>query len=282
MLLALSALAVALAVSLAAPGVVASVQYWARLLGAANDSTRERELPESFLFVDPRHYAVATLVLVLLVATVAYALSGSGIPASLAGAGALLLPTAVARWLRRRRRRQLLYQLPDAIDLLAASLRSGLGLTAAFAHLAQHQTGPLHQELGLLVRKQRLGATLEAALEDLHRRLGGAEVGLLITAVSVAGRLGGNLSDVLQRLSHTLREKQAIEGKIAALTAQGRMQARIVGALPLLLLVVMTRMEPQAMHLLYTTRAGWATLLVLAVLEVSGALLLRRLVRIDV
>ncbi len=84
------------------------------------------------------------------------------------------------------------------------------------------------------------------------------------------------------RLSQTLREKQVIEGKIAALTAQGRLQARIVGLLPLALLVVMTRMEPQAMRLMYTTPQGWAALLVLAVLEISGTLLLRRLVRIEV
>ena len=79
-----------------------------------------------------------------------------------------------------------------------------------------------------------------------------------------------------------MREKQVIEGKIAALTAQGRLQARIVGLLPLVLLVVMTRMEPQAMRLMYTTAPGWAALLVLAVLEITGALLLRRLMRIDV
>ena len=133
-----------------------------------------------------------------------------------------------------------------------------------------------------MVRKQRLGSTLEEALEDMHRSIGGAEVALFVTAVVVVRQLGGNLSEILARLGQTLREKQAMERKIIALTAQGRLQARIVGLLPVVLLVVMTRMEPHAMRLMYTTPQGWVTLVVLAVLELVGALLLRRLVRIDV
>ncbi|MBS0388782.1 MAG: type II secretion system F family protein [Proteobacteria bacterium] len=219
---------------------------------------------------------------VIAVAAIVAGVTRNGLLGSVAGALALLLPAAAARRWRSRRRRLLLRQLPDCLELLAASLRSGLALLPAIQHLAQHQPAPIGQELTLVVRRYRMGTTLDDALEDFQRRIGGTESALFMTAVSVARQLGGNLSDVLARLSQTLREKQAIEGKIAALTAQGRLQARIVGLLPLALLVVMTRMEPRAMRLMYTTPQGWATLLVLAVLEISGLLLLRRLVRIDV
>ena len=114
------------------------------------------------------------------------------------------------------------------------------------------------------------------------KSIGGAEVALFVTAVTVVRQLGGNLSEILTRLGQTLREKQVIEDKISSLTAQGRLQARIVGLLPIALLVVMLRLEPQAMRLLYTTIQGWATLLVLVVLELVGILVLRRVVRVDV
>jgi tight adherence protein B len=112
--------------------------------------------------------------------------------------------------------------------------------------------------------------------------VGGREVALFAAAVAVARELGGNLSDVLARLAATLREQQAIERKIIALTAQGKLQARIVGALPLVLLLVMNRMEPRPMHMLYTTPQGWAALALLALLETSGLWLLNRQARIDV
>jgi tight adherence protein B len=282
MYLALSALAAAIAVCLAAPGVAATVRAWAVRLQDSRRNTIEQELPEAFLFVDTRRYARLLTGLVVAMCAIVTLASHSGLLGSLAGALALLAPAAAARWVRLRRRRALLRQLPDCLDLMAASLRSGLALLPAILHLARNQPPPIGQELALVIRRHRLGATLDDALEDLQRRIGGTEAALFVTAVGVARMLGGSLSEVLARLSQTLRERQAIESKIAALTAQGRLQARIVGLLPLALLVVMTRMEPQAMHLMYTTPQGWAALLVLAVLELSGMLLLRRLVRIEV
>lgn len=282
MQLGLIALVGTLAVCLFAPSCAAAMRAWAQGIAASRRATLERELPDAFLFVDARRFERLLIAAVVAVAVAAAATTRSGVLGSLAGALTLLLPATIARCLRRRRRRRLLYQLPDTLDLLAASLRSGLGLLPALQHLAQHQPAPIAQELSLVIRKHRLGGSLDEAMEDLHRRIGGNEAALFVTAMIVARQLGGNLSDVLVRLSQTLREKQAIEGKIAALTAQGRLQARIVGLLPLVLLAVMLRMEPSAMRLLYTTPQGWAALLVLAVLETSGALWLRRLVRIDV
>ena len=116
----------------------------------------------------------------------------------------------------------------------------------------------------------------------MHQRLGGAELALFAAAVSVVRSVGGNLSEVLARLAHTLRERQAIERKIIALTAQARLQARIAGLLPLGLLLVMWRLAPRAMHLMFSTRQGWAALLALTVLEAAGAFWLLRQARIDV
>ncbi len=282
MYLALSAFTLAAAVCLATPGLLAALRRWALLLRESRRTTVEEELPDAFLFVDSRRYALLLAASVIAVSTAVTVATRNGVVGSAAGALALLLPAAATRRWRQRRRRLLLRQLPDCLELMAASLRSGLALLPAIQHLAHHQPAPIGQELSLVVRKHRMGAKLDEALEDFQQRIGGPEVALFITAVSVTRQLGGNLSEVLSRLSQTLREKHAIEGKIAALTAQGRLQARIVGLLPLALLLVMTRMEPQAMKLMYTTRQGWAALLVLAVLEFSGMLLLRRLVRIDV
>ena len=229
MYLALSAALAALAAALVVPGVACALRAWARRLSQSRRATLERRLPEAFLFVDSRWYAVLLVSMVVTVAALVTVIAHSGLLGSLAGAATLLVPVAASRWLRRRRRRRLLYQLPDCLDLLASSLRSGLGLMPAMQYLAEHQRPPIAQELGLVIRKHRLGGSLEDSLEEMQRSIGGAEIALFVTAVVVVRQLGGNLSEILARLSQTLREKQTIEGKISALTAQGKMQARIVG-----------------------------------------------------
>jgi tight adherence protein B len=276
------ALGAALASVLSLPLLGAALGHWARGLHRSREHTRERELSESFVFVESAHFARVVAAVVLLSAGGAWLLSGSGLLAAAAGCLALLLPAWWARVVRRRRRLRVLAQLPDAIDLMAASLRSGLGLVAAIEQLAVHQPAPLGQEIALVVRRQRLGDPLETALEDWRGRIGGPEVAQFVAAVSVARDLGGGLSEVLARVASTLRERQVIERKIDALTAQGKLQARIVGAMPLLLLLAMVRLQPGPMHLMFTTPPGWAALALIAVLELGGAWLLARQVRIDV
>jgi tight adherence protein B len=262
--------------------VLALLRGWARRLEHSREQTLEREFSDAFVFIESRSFAGLMLAAVLASVVLGALATGSGLLASGCGVVALALPAVVARMWRKRRREQLLLQLPDALDLLAASLRSGLSLVPGIEHLATHQPRPLGQEFALVMRRHRVGRPLDEALEGLRERIGGREVALFATAVGVSRELGGNLSDVLARLASTLREQQAIERKIVALTAQGKLQARIVGALPLVLLVVMNRMEPGPMHMLYTTPQGWVALALLVMLEVGGLWLLNRQARIDV
>jgi tight adherence protein B len=262
--------------------LLALLRRWAQGIERSREQTLEQEFSDAFVFIESRAFAALMLGAVAAAVVLGALATGSGLVACACGLVALGLPAVLARAWRKRRRQRLLAQLPDALDLVAASLRSGLSLVPAIEHLATHQPRPLGQEFALVMRRQRLGRPLDEALEGLRDRIGGREVALFATAVGVSRELGGNLSEVLARLAATLREQQAIERKILALTAQGKLQARIVGALPLVLLVVMNRMEPGPMHLLYTTPPGWAALALLVMLEVGGMWLLNRQARIDV
>jgi tight adherence protein B len=105
---------------------------------------------------------------------------------------------------------------------------------------------------------------------------------LFVTCVRVARDLGGNLAEAVERLAASLRRKLVMEDRIDALTAQGRLQGWIVGLLPVFLAGVLAWLEPDAMRRLYTTPIGWSVLAVLAVLLGAGALLIRKIVRIDI
>ena len=259
-----------------------SAGQFARWLGARHEHTAEQELADLFIFISPRNLSVLSVLVaasgVLLVLT-------AGAPPLLAvpvGLVALLSPRWSIGLLRQRRTRRVLQQLPDALSLLAGLLRSGHGLTSGLALLAQRQTAPLGQELQLLLRKHRLGLTLDAAIAQLHQRIPEPDVALLVMAIRCSRELGGNLAESLQRLADGLRSRLVLQAKIHALTAQGRLQGVIVGLLPVGLMAVLTWLDPAPMRLLWVTPAGWAALALIVVLESVGYYFIRRIVGIDV
>ena len=105
---------------------------------------------------------------------------------------------------------------------------------------------------------------------------------LVISALRISREVGGNLAEILNSLADTLREKQTMEGKIASLTAQGKIQGVVMTALPLLVMFGLTQIEPVAMAPLFTTWPGWLTLTVIGVMEVMGYFFIQKITAIDV
>ena len=148
--------------------------------------------------------------------------------------------------------------------------------------MAARQNPPLGDELRLVLAQLRLGATLDIAFQGLRDRAQLTDLRLLATVLQANRDLGGNLAESLHRLAELLRGRLVMEARIQSLTAQGRLQGLVVGALPLVLLAVLYAMEGDTMRVLHTTIQGWVTLGVVVVLELTGFLLIRRIVRIDV
>ncbi|MFT5533072.1 MAG: tight adherence protein B [Burkholderiaceae bacterium] len=237
---------------------------------------------EFFLFIDPAKLFLANLTVMVLGGVIAWLLTGSVLLALPVCFGLGLLPRALYRWLRKRRLQQFDAQLPDALLMLSGGLRAGIGLNAATQQLVAESQPPLAQEFSLMLREQRLGVTLEQSLSNLSRRIPTATTTLVVSAMRISAETGGGLAETLERTSQTVRSRLQMEGKIAALTAQGKLQAWVVGMLPLTLMAVLTKMEPESMSYLWHSQVGWATLAVIAFLEIMGVVLIRKIVAIDV
>lgn len=279
---ALIAAGLAAALTIAALVALDALRLGVRRYGTSVSRVAQEGLADLFVFIDARRLLAGS---VLLGFAIAVALVTVGVPwplALTASTTALIAPRVAHAWMHARRMHRIAHQLPDALDALAGALRAGLSLTQSLATLADQQPRPIALEFALVLRKQRLGMALEQALLELARRVPRHEIVLFVTSVRVARDLGGNLSDALDRLAATLRRKLAMEDKIAALTAQGRLQGWIVGLLPIFLAAVLGWLEPSTMRLLYTTPIGWSVLAVVGVLLGAGALLIRKIVRIDV
>lgn len=239
------------------------------------------ELAELFLFVDPRVFIRLNLIAVIICPIVALVLFGWG-GAVFTAFFVLTAPTIVYRWLRLRRRRALQQQLPDVTDALAAALRAGLSLSQALEQVVKYQPRPSSQEFSLMLREHRLGLPLDRALQGLADRIAIRDVHLLVATLGIARDLGSGLAEALERFAATVRRRLALEERIRALTAQGKLQGLIMGALPLLLAIVLAFMEPESMRILLTHPAGWAIGAAVLVLEAVGLVLIRRIVNIKV
>jgi len=192
------------------------------------------------------------------------------------------LPSLAFTWLRKRRLDRIEGQLPDAMLMLAGTARAGQSLPSAIRQVSQELPVPISQEFNLIQREQRLGVTMDDSLENLARRVPLQAVNLMVSAMRIANETGGGLAETLERGAQTLRSQHAMELKIRSLTAQGKLQAWVVGLLPVFLFYVLVKMEPQAMSLLWTTRMGWGVIAVVLIMEILGVWFIRRIVTIDV
>jgi tight adherence protein B len=244
--------------------------------------TAKLSLEDMFLFVDPRTLFRANVAAFVLLPAAVWVVTREPIVALAAGIAGAAFPRVAWIVMRRRRRSKLVAQLPDGLSMMVGSIRAGSSLVQALSMVVQECAAPLSQELSLLLREQRLGLALDDSLRGMAHRLEMEEIDLFVSALSIAKEVGGNLSETLDRLASTLRAKAVMEGKIRALTSQGKLQGVIVGLLPLLLGSVLYVLDPEAMLPMFTTWYGWCVIAAVFVMLLLGAFFIRKIVTIDV
>jgi tight adherence protein B len=242
----------------------------------------ESGLQDMFIFVDPTrlfYYNVGALVFIPLAL---WLVTDSVVIPVGAAIAITIAPRFVVSHLRKKRLKDFERQLPDSLLMVSGSMRAGASLTVAMESMIKEQKPPLSQEFELMLREQRLGVDFDTAMRHMEQRLPLQDFILVVAALRISREIGGNLAEILETLAETLRRKQQMEGKIDALTAQGRMQGLIMTLLPIFLLLALSKMEPEAMAPMFNTLYGWATLAVIAVMEVIGYFAIQKIVTIDV
>jgi tight adherence protein B len=188
-------------------------------------------------------------------------------------------------WLKRRQRKRLeafQAQLPDAIDMLVSAMKAGYSFQAAMNFIGEETAAPLGPEFARFYDEQRLGIDVRSALLSLQARVDSMDLKMFVTAVLVQRESGGNLGEVLANISDIMRERFALEGELETLTAESRLSARILAALPLLVFIGMFALNPGFMQPMLQQTTG-QVMLVLAGLSVAiGYLVMVRIADIDV
>lgn len=238
-------------------------------------------LRQNFIIADPHALFAISVLLTAILGLCGY--GAIGLAGAVAGTViSFVAPRFAAAWLRERRRKQFVYQLPDALLALTSALRAGANLTKGLELLASRQPRPLGQELTIVLAEYRIGRPLADSFADMRQRIDAPELALMNTAINVSRRVGGNLADTLESLARTLQEKAHVEGKIDALTSMGRAQGWVIGLLPFFIGFVLYQQQPQRMSLMFTEWYGWVVLGVIAIMMSVAAWMIRKIVNIDV
>ena len=173
-------------------------------------------------------------------------------------------------------------QLVEALTIMCNSLKVGLSLGQAMERVIKSFPGALAKEFGLVLNKMQLGQNLEDSLEEMAKRIERPEIDMLVSTITILKETGGNLAETFFVMAETVREKQKMEKKIKALTAQGLMQAKIISALPFLLLGIFYVMDKNYIEPLLFRPIGWICLAVVLVLVSLGWFFMKKMVEIKI
>lgn len=194
---------------------------------------------------------------------------------------AAVFPILLIRNSKLRRRRKFSGQLEEALTTMTSSLRAGFSLLQTLDALQQETSAPLASELRQTLREIRFGLPTEEALKNMTRRVQCDDLELIVTAINIQHQVGGNLAEVLDNITHTIRERIRIKGEVRTLTAQGRISGTIVALLPLLLAAFLLIVNPSYLLVLFHHPLGLALTGAAIISGITGALLIRKIVDIE-
>lgn len=251
--------------------------YEERYLKAA-----EHEFDTIYLTIPAQHLLFLSLVSFLVIATTMGVLFGNLLFGAVLGMPAFFLPRVLARFATRRRQHKFLDQLGEALVNMANSLRSGFSLYQSFELIQREMDNPIKQEFRILVQELRFGLPMEEALENLLKRMPSRDLDLVVSSILIAKDVGGNMAEVFENIAYTIRERLRVEGRIRALTSQGKWQGAIMCLLPFLVALAIHFINPRLIERLYTTIPGWFMIAAIMLMMALGIYFIRKIVAIDV
>jgi tight adherence protein B len=193
-----------------------------------------------------------------------------------------MAPAVYVTLKKRRRLDAIDKQLVEALSYIANSIRAGFAMLQAIDAAGQRLQPPLSEEFSRLVTDVRMGASLEDSLAALANRVGSYDLDMVVTAILIQRSSGGNLSEVLDNVAETIRERDRIRGEIRVMTAQQRLAAWVLSLWPLALAGIFLLINPDLMSNLWTQSAGIVLLVIAGVLQVLGFFTIRRIISIEI
>lgn len=188
-------------------------------------------------------------------------------------------------WLMFRRGRRLKKfstQLPEALALIARALRSGHSLASGIKVVCDEMQEPMSKEMNITYEEQNLGIPLDQALKGMYKRVPNLDLKFFATAVAIQRQSGGDLAEILDKISKVTRERQELLGHVQALTGEGRISGIVLMALPIAIFLCVWKMNPDYVMILFTDELGRKMVAVAIALQIVGAWSIKKIVQIKI
>lgn len=198
------------------------------------------------------------------------------------GAGILLLPIMFLVRKRKKRIRRMMEQLPDVFDLMGQALKAGHSLASAIQLVSEQLPDPIAKEFAQVFHEQNLGIKIEEALLNMANRIDQMDVRFFVTAVLIQRQTGGDLAEVLEKISKVIRDRIQLFGMVQALTAEGRLSGWVLLVLPILVFFVSLVVNPEYARTLLDTPPGRIMLGAAIAMDLMGLAMIKKIVNIKV
>lgn len=192
------------------------------------------------------------------------------------------LPLILIKSIYEKRQAKFVDQMVDGLTIMANGIKSGLSVTQSMERVVENLKNPISQEFELVLSQIRIGSSVEEALSELAVRIPKADVQMFVTAINILKETGGNLAETFSTIVMVIRERQKIEKKIQALTAQGITQGLIITMVPFALMGVLMIVDPNFIKPMFNTTLGLILLFAMLSLQIIGGLMIRKIVNIRV
>ncbi len=250
--------------------IIGSMNFWKRLSSTLEQADLPLRTAELFYIQMGSALMLGVITSVVLGKRGLFALAAVAIGA--------VIPALVVRMKAKKRLNLFENQLPETLITMAASLKAGHAFNQAVQSAVQEGAEPTAKEFSRVVAEIQLGAPSEQALQAMAERMNSYNFGFVVMAVNIQRTVGGSLADILDMVSDTVRQRQQFEKKVKALTAQGRMSAYVLVAMPFLMGLAIFALNPSYMSILFTTGIGKAMIAGSLVMMGIGSLIIRKIV----
>lgn len=241
-----------------------------------------KKLTNANILMRPEEFLSICLIVLVILGLLGYLFFGNRLIMVVFALIGWFVPNIILKQNISKRLKTINNQLGDTIAILSNAMKAGHSFFQAVDSVSREMTGPIADEFTKLQKEISLGVNTETALENMVNRVGSDDLELMVTAVLIQRQIGGNLSEILDNISGTIRQRIRSKGEIKTLTAQGRMSGWIISLLPFGLAAIVSFISPEQMLIMVTDPLGWIMIGFALLMEGIGIFLVRKVINVEV
>lgn len=243
---------------------------------------KRKKLAQAYILMKPKEFLLLSILISAVLFLLFYVFTSNLIVALMGIFIGFVIPDSYINTIKKKRGKKLNEQLPEALTIISNGLRAGLSFSQAISLAGRDLESPIADEFTKVLRDNTLGKSLEDSLLDFTNRTDDEDIDMFVTAMIIQRQVGGNLSEILDTISNTIRERVRLKGDVNTLTAQSKLSAVIISLLPVGVIFILYALNPGYIGLLFTTTLGFLMVGIAVFLQIIGITILVKMTKLKV